>query len=116
MEAVLDFLADHMVELVACFKHVAFKEDEEWRLLVVADTGYAGEGLSQLRFRDAGGHIVPFMELDISPHGGAEASPIAEVICGPLERAELSARAIELLLKKRAVTGARVRPSALALR
>jgi hypothetical protein len=38
------------------------------------------------------------------------------VICGPLERAELSARAIELLLKKRAVTGARVRPSALALR
>jgi hypothetical protein len=116
MEAVLDFLGDHMVELVACFKHVAFKEDEEWRLLVVADTAYAGEGLSQLRFRHAGGHIVPFMELDISPHGGAEVSPIAEVICGPLERAELSARAIELLLKKRGVAGARVRPSALALR
>jgi hypothetical protein len=116
MEGVLDFLGDHMVELVACFKHVAFKEDEEWRLLVVADTAYAGEGLSQLRFRHAGGHIVPFMELDISPHGGAEVSPIAEVICGPLERAELSARAIELLLKKRGVAGARVRPSALALR
>jgi len=116
MEAVLDFLGDHMVELVACFKHVAFKEDEEWRLLVVADTAYAGEGLSQLRFRHAGGHIVPFMELDISPHGGAEVSPIAEVICGPLERAELSARAIELLLKKRGVASARVRPSALALR
>ena len=46
MEAVLDFLTDHMVELVACFKHIAFKEDEEWRLLVVADTVYAGEGLS----------------------------------------------------------------------
>jgi hypothetical protein len=56
------------------------------------------------------------MELDISPHGGAEVSPIAEVICGPLERAELSARAIELLLKKRGVASARVRPSALALR
>jgi hypothetical protein len=116
MEAVLDFLTDHVVELVACFKHHAFKEDEEWRLLVVANTTYAGEGLSQLRFRHAGGHIVPFMEVDISPHGGAEVSPVAEVICGPLERAELSARAIELLLKKRAVTGARVRASALALR
>ncbi len=33
MEVVLDFLADHMVELVACFKHIAFREDEEWRLL-----------------------------------------------------------------------------------
>ena len=116
MEAVLDFLTDHMVELVACFKHVAFKEDEEWRLLVVADTAYAGEGLSHLRFRHAGGHIVPFMELDVSPHGGGEVLPIAEVICGPLERAELSARAIELLLKKRAISGARVRPSALAQR
>ena len=45
-----------------------------------------------------------------------DASPIAEVICGPLERAELSARAIQLLLKKRAIAGARVRASALALR
>ncbi len=70
MEAVLDFLTDHMVELVASFKHVAFKEDEEWRLLVVADTAYAGEGLADLSFRQAGGHIVPFMAVDIAPHGG----------------------------------------------
>lgn len=116
VEAVLDFLADHMVELVACFKHPAFKEDEEWRLLVVADTSYAGEGLGHLSFRQAGGHIVPYMDIDVSSHGGPEMSPIAEVICGPLERADLSARAIELLLKKRAISGARVRPSALALR
>ena len=116
MEVVLDFVADHLVELVACCKHAAFREDEEWRLLVVTDTSFPGQGLAQVRFRHAGGHIVPYMELDVSSHGGPEPSPIAEVICGPLERAELSARAIELLLKKRAITGARVRPSSLALR
>jgi len=115
VDAVLEFVADHLVELVACFKHAAFREDEEWRLLVVADTAYAGEGLSHVRFRHAGGHIVPYIEIDVSPHSGV-APPIAEVICGPLERADLSTRAIELLLKKRALTGARVRASALALR
>jgi hypothetical protein len=113
---ILEFLGDHVAELVGCFKQPAFFEDHEWRLLVVADTSYPGETLSQLRFRRAGGHIVPFVEIDVSPRAGGGASPIAEVICGPLERAELSTRAIQLLLKKRAVTGARVRSSALALR
>ena len=116
MGAVLEFLADHVVELIASFKPVAFKDDCEWRLLVVADTAYPGEVLSQVRFRHAGGHIVPYVQLELAARTGADASPIAEVICGPLERAELSARAIQLLLKKRAITGARVRASALALR
>jgi hypothetical protein len=116
VDTVLEFVADHVVELVACFKHAAFGEDHEWRLLVVADTAYPGEGLAQVRFRHAGGHIVPYMEIDVSPNRGPAASPIAEVICGPLERADLSTRAIELLLKKRALSAARVRASALALR
>jgi hypothetical protein len=113
---ILEFLADHVVELIACFKQPAFQDDREWRLLLVADTAYPGEALSQVRFRRAGGHIVPYVEFDVSPHVGGDASPIAEVICGPLERAELSTRAIQLLLKKRAIGGARVRASALALR
>lgn len=116
IDVVLEFLADHMIELIAAFKQPAFREDSEWRLLLIADTAYAGETLSEVCFRRAGGHIVPYVELDVSPRVGAGAPPIAEVICGPLERAELSARAIALLLKKRAVTGARVRPSSLALR
>jgi hypothetical protein len=116
MALILEFLADHLVELIACFKQPAFKEDREWRLLLVANTAYPGEALSQVRFRRAGGHIVPYVEFDIAPRAGGDASPIAEVICGPLERAELSARAIQLLLKKRAIGGARVRASALALR
>jgi hypothetical protein len=113
---VMEFLVDHVAELVSCFKQPAFAEDREWRLLVVADTSYPGETLADLHFRRAGGHIVPFIEIDVSPRVGGGASPIAEVICGPLERAELSTRAIQLLLKKGGVTSARVRPSALALR
>jgi hypothetical protein len=113
---VLEFLADHVAELIACFKPPAFKDDHEWRMLLVADTAYPGEALSRVHFRHAGGHIVPYVEFDVSPRMGGDTSPIAEVICGPLERAELSARAIHLLLKKRAISGARVRASALSLR
>ena len=116
LNVIMEFLSEHVAELVACFKPPAFAEDHEWRLLVVADTSYPGETLSDVRFRRAGGHIVPFVEIDVSPRVGGGASPIAEVICGPLERAELSARAIEMLLKKRAVASARVRSSSLAQR
>jgi hypothetical protein len=116
IDIVLEYLADHVAELVACFKQPAFREDQEWRLLLVADTSYPDQGLGRLRFRTAGGHIVPYIPLDVAPAAGPSSSPIAEVICGPLERADLSARAIQLLLKKRAIVGARVRPSALALR
>lgn len=113
---VMEFLSDHVAELICSFKHPAFAEDHEWRLLVVADTAYPGETLSEVHFRCAGGQIVPYVEIDVSPRMGGGTSPVAEVICGPLERAELSTRAIQLLLKKGGVTGARVRPSALALR
>ncbi len=113
---ILEFLGDHAAELIASFKQPAFRDDQEWRLVVVADTAYPGETLAHVKFRRAGGHIVPYVELDVSPRVGGGVSPLAEVICGPLERADLSARAIQLLLKKGAVSGARVRPSALALR
>jgi hypothetical protein len=116
IDIVLEYLADHLAELVASFKQPAFREDQEWRLLLVADTAYPDEGLARVRFRTAGGHIVPYIPVDVSPAGGPASSPIAEVICGPLERTDLSARAIQLLLKKRSIVGARVRPSALALR
>jgi hypothetical protein len=116
IEIALEYLADHLAELVASFKQPAFREDQEWRLLMVADTAYPDEGLARVRFRTAGGHIVPYIPVAVVPAGGPASSPIAEVICGPLERADLSARAIQMLLKKRGVTGARVRPSNLALR
>jgi hypothetical protein len=116
IEAVLEYLADHLAELVASFKQPAFREDQEWRLLMVADTTYPDDGLARMRFRTAGGQIVPYIPVDVSPAGGPASSPIAEVICGPLDRTDLSARAIQLLLKKRSIIGARVRPSNLALR
>lgn len=113
LAVVLDFLADHVIEFVASFKRPTFQQEAEWRLAVVLDTGYAGEGTGQVQFRVANGHPVPYVELDVSPRGGPGASPVAEVICGPVERGDLAARSIQILLKSRGHAGVRVRSSAL---
>lgn len=114
-EVVLEFLADHLIEFVASFKPPTFREEAEWRLAVALDTGYAGEGTWQLQFRVEAGHPVPYVELDISPRGGPAASPVAEIVCGPIDRGDLAARSLQLLLKSRGNSSARVRTSALTL-
>jgi hypothetical protein len=114
-DTVLEFLIDHMIEFVATFKPPTFREEAEWRLAVALDTGYVGEGTYQVQFRVEAGHPVPYVELDISPRGGPSDSPVAEVVCGPIDRGELAARSIRLLLKSRGNSSARVRSSALTL-
>jgi hypothetical protein len=113
-EAVIEFLADHLIEFVASFKQPTFEQEAEWRLVVVLDTGYAGEGTGQVHFRVADGHPVPYAELDISPRTGPSASPLAEVVCGPIDRSALAARSIQTLLKSRGYAGTRVRTSVLS--
>jgi hypothetical protein len=113
-DAAMEFLSDHLIEFVASFKHHTFEQEAEWRLVVVLDTGYAGEGTGQVHFRVADGHPVPYAELDISPRTGPSASPLAEVVCGPVDRSALAARSIQTLLRSRGYAGTRVRTSALS--
>lgn len=112
LAVVVEFLSDHVVELVASFKRPTLKEEREWRLVVALDPAYAGERNWQVRFASNAGHPVPYIDLDVSPRGSVTASPVAEVVCGPIERGELAARSIQLLLKSRGHAAARVRQSA----
>ena len=110
---VVEFLADHFMELVASFKRAHLQEELEWRLVIALDPIYVGERTWQVQFAARDGHPVPYVELDVSPRGGPAASPVAEVVCGPIDRSDLAARSIQLLLKSRGNTSARVRHSAL---
>jgi hypothetical protein len=111
---VVEFLADHLIELVASFKRPTFQEEAEWRLVLALDPSYAGERTWQVEFDVRDGHPVPYVELDVSPRTGPAASPIAEVVCGPIDRIELASRSIQLLLRSRGNASARVRTSALS--
>jgi hypothetical protein len=110
---VVEFLADHFIELVASFKRPNLQEELEWRLAIALDPIYAGERTWQVQFAARGGYPVPYVDLDVSPRGGPTASPVAEVVCGPIDRSDLAARSIQLLLKSRGNASARVRHSAL---
>jgi hypothetical protein len=110
---VVEFLADHFIELVASFKRPHLQEELEWRLVIALDPIYVGERTWQVQFAARDGHPVPYVELDVSPRGGPAASPVAEVVCGPIDRSDLAARSIQLLLRSRGNASARVRHSAL---
>ena len=110
---VVEFLADHFIELVASFKRPNLQEEQEWRLAIALDPNYVGERTWQVQFAARGGHPVPYVELDISSPGGPGATPVAEVVCGPIERSDLAARSIQLLLRSRGNASARIRHSAL---
>ncbi len=112
---VVEFLADHFIELVASFKRQHLQEELEWRLAIALDPIYAGERTWQVQFAAREGHPVPYVELDVSSRGGPAASPVAEVVCGPIDRSDLAARSIQLLLRSRGNASARVRHSALTL-
>ena len=113
--SLLDFLIDHVTEFAVSFKPPSLQEEAEWRLAVALDIGYVGEGTWQVQFDVQSGHPVPYVELDVSPKADVGTTPVAEVVCGPIERGELAARSIQLLLKSRGNAGARVRSSALTL-
>ena len=110
---VVEHLADHFIELVACFKRPHLQEELEWRLVIALDPIYAGERTWQVQFAARDGQLVPYVDLDVSSRGGPAASPVAEVVCGPVDRSDLAARSIQLLLKSRGNASARVRHSAL---
>ena len=110
---VVEFLADHFIELVASFKRPSLQEELEWRLAIALDPIYAGERTWQVQFSAHDGHPVPYVHLDVAPRGSVSTSPVAEVVCGPIERADLAARSIQLLLKSRGNASARIRHSVL---
>jgi len=70
---------------VASFKRPSLQEELEWRLVIGLDPLYAGERTWQVQFAAHDGHPVPYVDLDVSPRGSVNTSPVAEVVCGPIE-------------------------------
>ena len=73
----------------AFFKHKAFREEKEWRMLVVK--------LDQdLKHRVRGSLLVPYIELDLND---GLADLLEAVIVGPINHKEQTAEAIQELLR-----------------
>ena len=110
-----------LLELVLLFKHSAFSEEREWRLITPFDpTALALElgnsdraaivmshlpwstssDLPELRFRPSHLGLTPYIELDLAEKIGPSAGrlPLTEVMIGPSENASLAAQSMSLFL------------------
>lgn len=84
-------------EFATAFKHPAFAEENEWRVVVPFNRA---TDMDSLRFRSSGPHLVPYVE-----YGGRLVSqelpllPIVEVMHGPVLHGELAKKSLHLLLQ-----------------
>jgi Protein of unknown function (DUF2971) len=95
-------LPDLLSSVGAVLKHIAFKEEKEWRLL-----SHRFE-IHKLKHRARGSLLVPYIDFDFAD-GLNEV--IAEVIVGPTAHREQTAEAIMSLLAEHGFTTTNVRCS-----
>lgn len=81
-----------------CFKHKAFKEEQEWRIIVMYDPSML---LKEIRFRSVRGNVVPYVEVDLSEKITADLTllPIQKVYCGPTLHPQNAKSTIQALFK-----------------
>jgi hypothetical protein len=107
----VDFFG-HLLVLAGCFKHSAFREESEWRLIVRQRTREAV--VKGRRFRDTGRTLAPFLEIPLElPEQGLR---IDQVIVGPTPHMEIAVAAVKALLDQRGVTHDGVEPSRIPYR
>jgi len=83
----------------AQYKDWAFHEEKEWRIIYIKPSI---DIIDDLRFRESGRNIIPYVELDLSlensPFGNK--LPIAAIFQGPQSHPEIGKYSLSLLLKK----------------
>jgi hypothetical protein len=98
------------------FKDDAFQEEREWRAIYVNDEGSA-EGRQRVEFRVSGGHIVPYLPLDIGPSAQKKSwtLPIAEIVLGPRVSKPRIEKSIRLICKNQGIAVPELRMSRIPL-
>ncbi|MFN0171999.1 MAG: DUF2971 domain-containing protein [Bryobacteraceae bacterium] len=91
-ETVLDQVPLVFSEMAFCFKHDAFAEEREWRLVCLPHLPRSVD------VRTSEGRLVPYATIPISLPG--ERPPYVEVIHGPTLEADNTKKAVQMLLGK----------------
>jgi hypothetical protein len=104
---------------IVSFKSESFKEESEWRIIVVQDVfdSLRPENL-KLHFRSNGENIIPFVKIDINSETGDLGSkfPLREIYYGPKLHKELTEKSLELFTSSHLATRPTFKQSSLTLR
>ena len=105
--------------LQAQFKHPAFQEEKEWRILQFVDRK---SHIGSLNFRVSGSRLVPYGELDLRTASARKGDvgdpdlPLQAVVCGPSLHPDSTKQVLELLFMRRGYSGVQVDPSQVPFR
>jgi hypothetical protein len=91
-----------MTDWACAVKHQAFSEEKEWRIITYPKgatlVGVKPENYEGVFVRPTSRLLLPYMILEPSPR---KRLPLIEVRCGPSQFQDQSARALNILLRKR---------------
>lgn len=114
----LNLCNEAISELRFCFKHPAFEEEREWR--IVYRDGAVQHETTRLvhQFRVREGLVVPYVELELERTGDGPASrlPISSVMVGPTADPDLAIKSIFMLLRKHGYSDTSILTSDIPLR
>ncbi len=105
-EAIRMNLVSLLATEFAAFKHPAFSEEQEWRLMKLQP------GTSEMCFRGGRLGVVPYIELEPVP---GESLPIKKIVQGPTAD-RVSATSIRMLLDRCGYSKVTIEPSRIPLR
>jgi hypothetical protein len=109
-----------LTECSFCFKHPAFEEEREWRVVVLIHRDSApGDGARASLFRATHTGLLPYTSIRLAERGlPTSERAISEVVIGPGRHPDLAAKAAERLLKSAGHpnAGSMVQHSAVPLR
>lgn len=90
-------MVDAILDMLLCFKHEAFAEEKEWRLLRVTRRDHEPENV---KIRESCGLMVPYRPLVIFNVGddGMAKFPIGSIMCGPALEFERARSGLNQLL------------------
>jgi len=88
-------LDDHLKEYIYCFKHPAFSEEMEWRLVHICPAAVYNK---TLQFRSSGGKVVPYVSLQLVDSINEALLPLARLRYGAVRAPETTEKALKHLL------------------
>ena len=96
----IDFFG-HLLVLAGCFKHPAFEEEAEWRLIVREKA--PAKAVVGRRFRQSGRTLAPYLDvpLKLQDSGGLR---IDQVVVGPNPHMNTAVSAVSGLLEQEGIT------------
>jgi hypothetical protein len=81
--------------LAALVKHIGFKEENEWRIVIVDEDGLTSK---RTRFRQGRSTMIPYVEVSWRDNGLP--NPIRRILVGPSPNKDEAKRAVEMLLER----------------